>query len=56
LSGSGTDSARAWLALATHLTRIALHRPLGQISDPQQRAEAEEVRAWFAEEFPNALE
>ena len=55
LAGSDTDSARARLAVETHLTRIALHRPLAQISDPQRRAEAERVRTWFTGEFLNAL-
>jgi hypothetical protein len=55
LAGSDTDSERARLAVETHLTRIALHRPLAWITDPQQRAEAEKVRRWFLEEFLNAL-
>ena len=55
LAGSDTDSTRARLAVETHLTRIALHRPLAQIADPQQRAGAEQVRTWFTEEFLNAL-
>jgi predicted nucleotidyltransferase component of viral defense system len=55
LAGSDTDSERARLAVETHMTRIALHRPLARITDPQQRAEAEETRRWFLEEFLNAL-
>lgn len=55
LAGSDTDSDRASLAVETHLTRITQHRPLAQIADLQQRAEAEQVRAWFTEEFLNAL-
>jgi len=55
LVGSDTDSARARLAVETHLARIAQHRPLVQITDPQRRAEAEEVRRWFLEEFLNVL-
>ena len=55
LAGSDTDSERARLAVETHLERIALHRPLAQIADPKKRAEAEEVRHWFLEEFLNAL-
>jgi hypothetical protein len=55
LAGSDTDSARARLAIETHLTRIAQHRPLTEIGDPEQRAEAEQVRAWFTEEFLDAL-
>lgn len=56
MAGSDTESARARLAIETHLARIAQHRPLAQIADPQQRAEAEGVRAWFTEEFLNALQ
>lgn len=56
LADSDTDSSRARLAIETHLERIAQHRPLVQIADPQQRAEAEGVRAWFREEFLNALQ
>jgi hypothetical protein len=55
LSGSDTDWTRARLAVVTHLKRIALHRPLAQISDPQQRLEAARVRAWFKEVFLNAI-
>jgi hypothetical protein len=54
-SGSDVDPHRARLALSTHLARIALHRPLEGISEPDQRAEAESLRAWFTTEFPNAL-
>lgn len=55
LAGSDTDSARARLAIETHLTRIAQHRPLAEIADSQSRAEAEAVRSWFAKEFLDAL-
>jgi len=55
LASSDTESARARLAVETHLARIAQHRPLTQIKDPGQRAEAEQVRAWFVEEFLNVL-
>jgi hypothetical protein len=55
LAGSDTDSHRARLAIQTHLARIALHRPLDEIPDPEQRAEAEELRSWFQEEFLDAL-
>jgi hypothetical protein len=54
LTGSDTDSRRAQLAIETHLARIALHRPLDEIPDPEQRAEAKELRAWFAKEFVHA--
>jgi len=55
LSGGNLDSTRARLAVETHLARIAQHRPLEEISDPQKWAEAEEVRRWFGQEFLNAL-
>lgn len=55
LDGSDTDSARARLAVETHLARIAQHRPLEEIADPIKRAEAERVRRWFAQEFLDAL-
>ncbi|MBU1749151.1 MAG: nucleotidyl transferase AbiEii/AbiGii toxin family protein [Chloroflexi bacterium] len=55
LAGSDTDSARALMAVETHLARIAQHRPLDQIADPQQRLQAEQVRGWFTREFLDAL-
>jgi hypothetical protein len=55
LAGSDTDPARARLAVETHLARIAQHRPLSEIGDAAQRAEAQHVRQWFAEEFLDAL-
>lgn len=55
LAGSDTDSNRAQLAIETHLARIAQHRPMAEIGDPAQRAAAEDVRSWFAEEFLDAL-
>ncbi|MBL7199140.1 MAG: nucleotidyl transferase AbiEii/AbiGii toxin family protein [Anaerolineae bacterium] len=51
LAGSDTGSTRARLAVQTHLARIAVHRPLEQITDPQQRAEADHVRSWFTGAF-----
>ena len=54
-AGSDTESSRARLAVETHLARIASHRPLEQLADPQQRTEAEQVRSWFREEFLDAL-
>ena len=50
-----TDTARARLAVQTHLARIALHRPLNQIADPTERAAAERARTWFDKEFLNVL-
>ena len=55
LAGSDTARNRARLAVETHLARIASHRPLDQISDPEQRTEADRVRNWFREEFLSAL-
>lgn len=49
------DVARARLAIETHLARIAQHRPLEEIPDPDKRAEAERLRHWFVEEFLDAL-
>lgn len=55
LSGSDTDADRAWLAVTTHLMRIAQHRPLAAIADAAERASAERVRHWFAGEFLDAI-
>jgi hypothetical protein len=55
LAHSDADKGRANLALQIHLERIALHRPLEQIEDPSGRAEAGELRRWFAEEFMHGL-
>jgi hypothetical protein len=38
------------------LARIVQYRRLEQIADPRQRGEAEQLRAWFAEVFLNAIE
>ena len=51
LAGSDADISRAFLAIETHLERIALHRPLKQIEDVQQRDQAKNVRDWFLNEF-----
>jgi hypothetical protein len=55
LTGGNIDRDRARLALETHLTRIALHRPLDKITDTTQRSEAEQIRNWFRKEFFDAL-
>ncbi len=55
LSGSDVNWTRARLAVETHLKRIVLHRPLAQISDPQQRSEAARVRDWYQGVFLNAI-
>ncbi|HWN44504.1 MAG TPA: nucleotidyl transferase AbiEii/AbiGii toxin family protein [Thermoanaerobaculia bacterium] len=54
-SGSDTDAHRARLALSTHLSRIAQHRPLESIANPDERTEAESLRTWFTTEFLDAL-
>jgi hypothetical protein len=51
LSGSDEDMDRAGLAIETHLERIALHRPLKQIEEAQQREQARRLRDWFVSEF-----
>ena len=55
MAHSDTDFRRARLAVETHLSRIAQHRPLEKISDPQARAEAARLRQWFQTEFLDAL-
>ena len=47
--------ALAERGLGSNLARIAQHRRLEQIVDLQRRSEAEQVRAWFMQEFLNAL-
>ena len=51
LAGSDTDMSRARLAIETHLERIAMHRPLDQIADIQQREQAQQLRHWFLNTF-----
>ena len=51
LAGSDADVSRAHLAIETHLERIALSRPLEQITDLQQRDQARQLRAWFLDDF-----
>ena len=41
------DLARARLAIETHLERIEQNRPLDQISDTEQRVQAQSVRKWY---------
>ena len=54
MADSDTNSARARLAIETHLARIVQHRPLKRIRDPQKRTEAAQVRRWFSQEFLDA--
>jgi len=55
LASDDSPSARARLAILTHLQRIELHRPLQSIPDTAERARAEQLRAWFRGEFLNGL-
>lgn len=55
LAGSDAGMERANLALQIHLERIALHRPLKQIEDASEKADAEELRRWYVEEFIDVL-
>ncbi len=50
-AGSDTDFSRAHLAIETHLERIALHRPLEKIADPEQREQARQLRDWYLSSF-----
>ncbi len=54
-AGSDADPHRARLAVETQLTRIALHRPLERIADPEERAQSEKVRRWVETELLDAL-
>jgi len=51
LAGSDADVSRARLAIETHLERIALHRPLENITDLEEREQARQVRDWYLNEF-----
>lgn len=51
LSNNDADTARARLAIETHLERIALHRPLESIADTNEREQARKVREWFTDVF-----
>lgn len=51
LADSDADMSRARLAIETHLERIAMHRPLDQIADIQQREQARQLRDWFLNIF-----
>ncbi len=55
LAGDDTAPGRAKLAVLTHLERIELHRPLDQISDPEQRELAATLRNWFRGSFMDGL-
>ena len=51
LAGSDAQGSRARLAIETHLERIALYRPLDQITDFGQREQARQLRDWFLTKF-----
>jgi len=55
LSGSDTDYFRARMAIETHLSRFAQHRPLEKINDARERDRIEKVRNWFWGDFLNAI-
>ncbi|MCB0079836.1 MAG: nucleotidyl transferase AbiEii/AbiGii toxin family protein, partial [Caldilineaceae bacterium] len=54
MTGNELELERASLAVLTHLARIEQQRPLANIPDMAQRAQAETVRNWFKQEFTNA--
>jgi hypothetical protein len=54
-AGSDPDPYRARLAIETHLSRIAQHRPLDTIAEPEQRSAAAGLRTWFSKEFFDGL-
>ena len=56
LAGEDADRRRAVLAIQTHLARLEQARPLAWIADVEQRAAAEQLRAWFQTEFLHGLQ
>jgi predicted nucleotidyltransferase component of viral defense system len=51
LARQDADGARARSAIVTHLSRLAVARPLNRITDAEQREKAARLRAWFEKEF-----
>jgi hypothetical protein len=51
LAHEEADGARARSAIATHLSRLAVARPLEGIADAAQREAATRLRSWFEKEF-----
>ena len=51
LAREDADRARARSAIVTHLSRLAVARPLDRITDAEQREKATGLRAWFQKEF-----
>ena len=52
LAHEEADGARARSAIATHLSRLAVARPLDLIADAAQREAATRLRIWFEKDFP----
>jgi len=52
LAHEEADRARARSAIATHLSRLAVARPLDLIADAAQREAATRLRIWFEKDFP----
>jgi len=51
LARQDADGARARRAIVTHLSRLAVVRPLNLITDAEQREKATRLRAWFEKEL-----
>jgi hypothetical protein len=51
LAHEEADEVRARSAIATHLSRLAVARPLEGIADAAQREAATRLRIWFEKEF-----
>ena len=51
LARQDADGVRARSAIVTHLSRLAVARPLNRIIDAEQREKATRLRAWFEKEF-----
>ena len=52
LARQDVDGVRARSAIVTHLSRLAVARPLNRIAGAEQRENATHLRAWFEKEFP----
>jgi hypothetical protein len=55
LAGSDTSADRARLAVETHLSRLAAHRPLEGIGDAVARSAAQRLRTWITTELLHAI-
>jgi len=56
LAGEDADSVRARKAIATHLSRLEIARPLDRLADPERREQASRLRAWYQQEFIGELQ